>query len=386
MNILTFVNGLTRSGGGPSMGIPAINNAMARLGVRCALVNVRTVPGELSLPEQGLVELVMVEGRGLRAGRLNWAPGLKKAFESKLLGMPADLVHSRGVWSLANHTAVQLALKHKRPLVITPHGSLTLWSFRHKGWKKRLAWAAYQKGDMQRATVVHATAQSEADDLRALGLQKPIAVIQNGVEIPELKTAPPSGENRTRRALFLSRIHPKKGLLNLVEAWADLKPKGWKMVIAGPDEGGHRQEVEKALRARGIEGDFEFTGEVYGDSKWELYQGSDLFILPTHNENFGIAIAEAMACALPVLTTHGAPWGELEERSCGWWIPVGVDPLRKTLPKALALSDAERRAMGLRGRRLIEEKYSWDGVAKSMKTLYEWMLGGGNPPGFMRFD
>jgi glycosyltransferase involved in cell wall biosynthesis len=385
VNILTVVNGLTRSGGGASLCIPELNNALAVQGVHCSLVSVLTKEGEQCLPDPKLVDFTMVERLRTWGRQLNWAPGLKPLLEKKIKEIPVDLIHSQGVWSLPNHTASGLARKYRIPLVVSPHGSLTGWSFRHKGWKKRIAWAAYQKHDLEGARVIHATADNEADDLRALGLKNPIAIIPNGVDIPKLKTLPAPDGQRVRKALFLSRIYPKKGLLNLVEAWAALKPVGWKMVIAGPDPAGHRAEVEKAIQAFRVEKDFEFAGEVYDDAKWDLYQSSDVFVLPTFSENFGIVIAEALACGVPVITTEGTPWAELPEHGCGWWIPVGVPPLVEALREALALSDDQRRQMGLRGRQLMIEKYSWESAAKGMKTLYEWILNGGPPPPFIRF-
>jgi glycosyltransferase involved in cell wall biosynthesis len=158
------------------------------------------------------------------------------------------------------------------------------------------------------------------------------------------------------------------------------------MRIVGPDESGHRVEVEKAVVEKGLEKDFIFEGAVYGDAKWEVYREADIFILPTFSENFGIVVPEALACGVPVITTEGTPWKELNERSCGWWIPLGVEPLKEALRKAFASSEAERRQMGVRGRRLVEEKYTWSVSAKSTKDLYEWILSGGTPPSFMILD
>ncbi|HXL72075.1 MAG TPA: glycosyltransferase, partial [bacterium] len=283
------------------------------------------------------------------------------------------------------HSGTRLAGELKIPLVSTPHGSLTRWSFHHKAWKKKWAWNLYQKQDLEAARVVHVTAEEEASDLREIGLQVPLALIPIAVDIPKWRDRAVESKE-TKTALFFSRIHPKKGLLTLVEAWAALRPPGWRMLVVGPDNMGHRAEVERAVREKGLEKDFIIQDAVFDEAKWETYWNADLFVLPTFSENFGVVIPEALACGVPVITTQGTPWKELKDRSCGWWIPLGVEALTAALREALELSDADRRQMGLRGRQLVEDKYTWASSAKSMKALYEWILGGGNPPPFMIFE
>jgi glycosyltransferase involved in cell wall biosynthesis len=295
-----------------------------------------------------------------------------------------DLVHDHGAW-LPNNVASAVAARWAGlPLVITPRGMVEPWALQHRAWKKTLAWHLYQKKYvLQSADLLHATSSMEARNLWELGLQAPIAVIPNGVELPNTwKQAPSEGD--TRRALFLSRLHPKKGLPTLVDTWAALRPSGWELVIAGPDDGGHRAEVEQRVREQGIEEDVTFAGPVYGEDKWALYRSSDLFVLPTHSENFGVVIAEALASGVPVITTKGAEWSILEDRDCGWWIDIGKDPLVEALRDAMGRTDAERLEMGRRGRQVAEEEFSWDSVAERMVRAYRWLLGEGEWPSFVR--
>jgi glycosyltransferase involved in cell wall biosynthesis len=244
----------------------------------------------------------------------------------------------------------------------------------------------------------------------------------------------------------VSRVHPKKGLLNLVDAWAWVNPHGWKMVIAGPDQDGHAAEVMARARAAGIDQDFEMMGPVYGKEKNDHYAKADLFILPTYSENFGVVVVEALAQGCPVITTKGTPWQELENcgdekcvnalmRECvnkarwseaetiltqskseavitqsgnhaflqsgnqafpqsgnkafqparaGWWIDIGVEPLVDALREAMSLTDEERHQLGLNGRRLVEAKYTWPAIADQMKRTYEWVLQGGEKPECVR--
>jgi glycosyltransferase involved in cell wall biosynthesis len=151
-------------------------------------------------------------------------------------------------------------------------------------------------------------------------------------------------------------------------------------VVAGPDEDGHEALVRAAVKKTGLEDQFVFTGPVFGEAKQGLFQRADLFVLPTFSENFGLVIAEALAGGIPVITTKGAPWRELVTNTCGWWVDIGAEPLVEALREAMSLTDVERWKMGLRGRKLMEEHYSWPSVAKDMKAVYKWMLGGGTPP------
>jgi len=140
------------------------------------------------------------------------------------------------------------------------------------------------------------------------------------------------------------------------------------------------------LERQGLVDIFDFTGSVSDQDKWQLYNSADLFVLPSHTENFGIVIAEALATGVPVITTKGTPWAELEAHDCGWWIDIGVDPLVRALTEAMNLPPEERYAMGRRGRQLVELNYSWDTIGKEMLAVYEWVLGGGGAPGCVITD
>ena len=223
-----------------------------------------------------------------------------------------------------------------------------------------------------------------------------------------------SQESEVRTILFLSRIHPKKGLLDLVEAWAAVNAKAesreqraesrgrwsmvnsqprWRLVVAGGDENGHLAEVKAEIAKFGarskeqgagkFEKSFQFIGEVADKDKWDLYRSADLFVLPTHSENFGIVIAEALACGVPVITTRGTPWEDLITHRCGWWVEIGARPLAEALNEAIKLPEEERRAMGLRGRRLVQQNYTWPAAAKKMVAVYQWMLESGPKPEFV---
>ncbi len=302
-------------------------------------------------------------------------------YRDAVLGGDPMLVHDHGLWLASNRASAAAAARGGLPRVVSTRGMLEPWARRHHRWRKRAAWAAFQKRLLQQAAVLHATAEAEADSLRDIGLTSPIAVIPNGVALPEA-TAPHAGGRR--RALFLSRVHPKKGLPLLLDAWADVKPAGWQLVIAGPDEDGHQAELETHARRLGLD-EVLFVGSVPDDEKWALYRSASLFVLPTYSENFGVVVAEALASGVPVVTTTGAPWAELETHGCGWWVEPAARPVRDALADAVARTDPERRSMGLRGRALVANRYDWDAIAAQMLEVYEWALGRGpTPPATLR--
>jgi glycosyltransferase involved in cell wall biosynthesis len=165
-----------------------------------------------------------------------------------------------------------------------------------------------------------------------------------------------------------------------VDAWAKVKPAGWRMLVVGPDENGHRMEVETLVQKARLSGQWDFCGALEGDEKRRVYENADLFILPTHSENFGIAVAEALAYGLPVITTHGAPWKLLEEERCGWWVPVSVAGVASALDDATRRSSDELMAMGKRGQTLVQERFSWDHVAEQFIDCYRWVLDSRSKP------
>jgi len=238
---------------------------------------------------------------------------------------------------------------------------------------------------VRRAACIHATSEQEHDEIRNFGLNNPVAIIPNGIDLPEPRARSASGPAAGRIVLSLGRIHPKKGLDRLVRAWATLEAvhPDWRLRIVGPDERGHAGELialAAELKARRVS----VENSVAGDAKIAAYQEADLFVLPTLNENFAITIAEALAAGTPVIATKGAPWQGLAREGCGWWIDHGVEPLSAALTNAMAMTREALQAMGAKGRAWMTRDFSWDRVGHDMLKIYRWLSSGGDAPSTVR--
>jgi glycosyltransferase involved in cell wall biosynthesis len=284
-----------------------------------------------------------------------------------------DLLHLHGMWSPFLAVAALVARMRRITLVISPHGCLEPWALGYKHRKKWLALKTYQNAILRSSSLLIATAEQELESIRRLGLRQAVAIIPNGVDVG----APPhreAGRKTLKTILFLSRVHPKKGLHDLIEAWALVRRPGWRIVIAGNEEEGCRAKLEALIRGKELEADFEFVGFVDGARKQACFDAADLFVLPTYSENFGIAVAEALANELPVITTTGAPWRDLLAHRCGWWVAPGVQGISGALIAALNCEPEELKEMGRRGRQLVIDKFSWEKIGTSALEVSEWLL------------
>ena len=376
-SVLHVIAGLDASLGGPSSSVPNQCIFTSQNGFRVSIAFVDR-GGRLSVEAQDL------RRHGVATIPLDpWRswPGLWRAIADH------DIIHINGLWAPLCHWGAYFARLQRKPFVVTPHGMLEPWSLGQKPLKKALGLWLYQRRDLQCATLLQATAAAEAAHFRSLGLMGPIAVIPNGVEIPPAprKTAPRPGKRR--HLLFLSRIHPKKGVLELVRALAACKEAlargSWDVSIAGPDEKGHLKRVKEEAARLGLQDLIEFLGPIDGAAKWVLYRRSDLFVLPTHSENFGLVVAEAVGCGVPVISTQAAPWRELQTKRCGWWHPVGQRDLESALWMALLTPPRALAQMGARGRRLVLRDYAWEARGRELKGIYQWILGRAPMPTFV---
>lgn len=360
MRIVHYINSIDRSWGGTAAYLSLL---ATELGRRCEL-HIITHRSDNPLP------IMNAQVHWLDCGFLGL--GMKRQYMQYLEEIQPDLVHVNGCWLPCIALAQKWAQDRGYRVVYSPHGMLEPWIMARHYWTRK--WPAiqlFQRRAIRNADMIHATAGSERDNLLKLGWNDRVTVIANGVDVEAIEMK--KSWKRKNTILFLSRVHPKKGINFLIEAAAMMKDElaGYTINIAGESFGNYMQELKALAKEKGVEETFFFFGGVYGNEKWRLYREADLFVLPTHSENFGIVVAEALASGTPVITTKGTPWSDIEDYSCGWWTEIGVQPTVDALRQFIALTETELEAMGRKGRKLVEDKYSAKAVAGQMVDMYK---------------
>jgi glycosyltransferase involved in cell wall biosynthesis len=297
--------------------------------------------------------------------------GLHNALTASSLS--TDVFHAHGLWLMPNVYPEWVARRARKPLIISPRGMLSGAALRFSSLRKRVFWRGLQASAVRGAKCLHATSQQEYDDVREFGLRNPIAIVPNGIDVPVYNPLPKADGVR-KTVLYLGRLHPKKGIDQLIAAWARVEDKhpDWQLDIVGPLAGSYPDQLQRMIAQSAIKR-ARLAGPLYGAEKANAYQKSDLFVLPTLNENFGNTVAEALALGLPVITTKGAPWGGLEAHDCGWWVDHGVSPLAAALDQAMSLNSARLKEMGKAGHLWMANEFSWQSVASSMLSVYLWL-------------
>lgn len=339
--------------GGPAYSVGRLGVALAALGNR--------------------VTIWAADGSAAAVHAFGVEPGmtLSDAPMAQLIGEGRwDIVHDNGLWLPYGARVARLCRARAIPRLLSVRGMLQPWAWNHRRWKKRIAWAFYQQRGIAGAARLHATSEEEVARIRELFPARRPLLIANGVDLPDLPPRTPRREGEPRIALFLGRLHPVKGLAMLVDAWARLRPAGWKLRLVGPDEGGHRAELETRIAAANLQGEVTIAGPASGAEKQAHYAAASLFLLPSYTENFGIAAAEALAHGLPVVTTTGTPWRVLETQGCGWWVAPETDTLSAALREATALPDTRLAAMGATGRSWVADHLHWPAIAKQFSDAY----------------
>jgi glycosyltransferase involved in cell wall biosynthesis len=292
----------------------------------------------------------------------------------------SDVVHAHGLYVGPNLVFGREARRQRKALVYHVHGMFEPYILRRSRWKKRLVHWLFEDRNIRDVRFWRALTAIEADQIAATGARQPIAVIPNGLDVTDF-ARPADGDRpictplierlpkRSRRLLFLGRIHPKKGLMLLLPAWARICPqaKDWELVIAGPDEGGHLEEVRARVAELGIGDRVIFTGLVQGDEKVRLLYSADLFVLPSYSEGLPMSVLEALACEVPVIATRESNVGDLLAEGAGWECAAAVDTLAEALEQAIRASESERADRGSTGRRVVEARYAWPAVVQELQ-------------------
>ena len=373
MKILSFVSSLDLSSGGPSRSVPMLAKGLAELGVDITLMTIRSENMNTHALEGTTVKLKVLEPTFSR-----------KEIARYLEDERFELIQIQSMWEMPYHKVILEARKQNIPYIVTPRGMLEPWSLSQKKWKKKLAWWLYQRNDVQKSACVFTTAKMEAEHVSNLGITTCKAVIPNGIET-DAYPCKTSVEGVKKQVLFLSRVHVKKGIELLFEAWKRLHSdyEDWQLLVIGNGEAEYIHSLENRVESLGLKDSIKILPPVFGEAKIKVYQESALFYLPSFSENFGMVIAEAMSCGTPVITTTNCPWEILNETDTGWCVDLSVENLEHALREAMGMDANALYDMGQRASKFIFDNFDYRSVTRKTLRLYEWLLNSGEKPEFV---
>ena len=311
--------------------------------------------------------------------KMLYSPKLQK--EIIALGV-YDIYHAQGIWTWPTYALASAARKQDKPYLISPRGMLYPQDIKKSNvLMKRLSLKLRLMDDLNRAACIHATCEEEMRHCRNLGVKSPIAVVPNPVEI---KDYPFSKTDDVRRVGYIGRLSPRKNVEALIYAFHALgdKAKDAELLIIGGGDDGYEKFLHSEADRLGLK-NVRFAGFLNGEAKDRALASCSVIANPSEFENFGMVVVEGLVRRIPCIATMGSPWEELNTRQCGWWVPFSQDSITEAVSKALDTPAADLALMGENGRRLVEERYSVEAVAKQMYVLYSWLCGNGEKPGFV---
>lgn len=378
MRVIQVVPAITEEASGPSYSVVRLCESLIETGMDVQLAALDWSSAPVRLPYLRTFPL------GIGPRRLGVSPSMRRWLEAESDSGRVDLIHNHSLWMMPNvYSGRACRMGHCR-LVVSPRGTLSAWAMAQSALQKKIFWHLLQAQALRETVCFHATAESEFEDIRRLGFRQPVCILPNGINVPPLAETPKGGR---RQLLFLGRIHPVKGVDILLHAWRAVEQRfpDWNLLIAGPDNGGYltsMQTLAAELRLERVT----FPGALFGKEKLRAYRDTSLFVLPTHSENFGMTVAEALAAGTPAIVSKGAPWEGLNEKGAGWWIDIGVDSLVACLEQALASPPRHLTEMGQAGREWMLRDYSWERIGARFSAIYQWLLKGGETPPWVRLD
>jgi glycosyltransferase involved in cell wall biosynthesis len=380
MRVIHVVPSVDDEASGPSYSVVRLCESLIETGANVRLAALQWRPGtRLAAPYLKRFPV----SKGLR--RLGRSPEMYRWLVDEATSCRVELIHNHSLWMMPNIYPGSVCRRRSNcQLVVSPRGTLSTWALRFHALRKKVFWRLLQGQAVRAAACFHATSESEYHDIRRLGLTQPICILPNGVDVPPLVERRPRDR---RRLLFLGRIHPKKGVTTLLHAWRAIQHRfrEWELHVVGPDENSYVADMRALAADLNLER-VVLSGPVYGANKLDAYRAADLFVLPTHSENFAMTVAEALAAGTPAIVSVAAPWSRLTDEGAGWSIELGIDPLVACLEEALSLSRGQLAQMGLAGRRWTAAEFAWRAIGEQYAVTYQWLLDGGDRPSWVRMN
>jgi glycosyltransferase involved in cell wall biosynthesis len=301
----------------------------------------------------------------------------------------AEVVHIHGLWQAQTRRGVRAARAAGVPYLIAAHGMTEPWAMRHKAWKKKLYTALVEGKNLRRASCLHALSRPEIGHLRTIAPGTPVCFVPNGVDLAALEDLPPRSSLEAEfpelagklLLLFYGRLHAKKGLDLLANAWSALHQDhpDLHLLLAGKDDGA-LAPLLRQLSESGLSSRVTWLGHVAGARARQVWGAADAFVLPSYSEGFSMAILEALACRLPVLITTTCHFTELAAAGGGIVVEPTVEALTQGLRDLLDRSPSQRAELGRLGRNLVEREYTWEKQGKRLASVYRWVTSGGPAP------
>jgi glycosyltransferase involved in cell wall biosynthesis len=295
-----------------------------------------------------------------------------------------NIVHAHGLWIFPNFCAAKTSIRTGKPYVVSTRGMLAEKALAFSRTGKRAAWLAFQHRQLNRASCIIATSDDERRHIRRNDLTVPIAVVPPGLVLPSVASIV---SPREKSVLFLGRLHPIKALNNLLHAWGDIEKLSddWQLLVAGPDEAGYRTTLSDLAASLGLR-NLHFLGPIYGEEKQALLSRVAYLILPSHSENYGAVVAEALSFGVPVIASTGTPWSMLRDRKAGWWIDNSPQEISCTLTEAICLSSVKWSELSRNATKLAREALSHEREGEQLRAVYEWACGLRASPSHLFFD
>jgi glycosyltransferase involved in cell wall biosynthesis len=368
--IIQITPAISEESSGPSYSVRRLTESLIEIGRDVELVSLEWP----NTPKINILHTFPIYGN-TRIGRspelFDWLN--KRA--SKTANTP--IFHNHGMWQMNAVYPGTIANKYNIPYIVSPRGTFSQKAFNSGSIIKKCFWPLYQRPSFKNVSLFHATSYQEYLDIRNRGFKQPVSIIPNGIDIPPRFE---KSEQSIRTLLFLGRIHPIKGLDLLLPAWKILQDKfpDWQLRIIGNDFGyhgttGYKNKIIKLSNQLKIKRVI-FSDALFGIEKWKAYSDSDIYILPTYSENFGVTVAEALSSGIPVIVTKGAPWENIEKIGAGYWTDIKIESLTNAMEKLMLMTPYEINKMGEKGRDWMINEYSWNYIANKMSNMYDWVV------------